>query len=131
MNDRPTPETDSELHGINAVCKDHRKFSAMASHARRLERERDELKEQLDAVLKAHDERCMEVEDAKRALGAITFEGIRMASTRVKDERDSLQEQLDAALMLGKMQERRHARELEQVREQYRLAFAAEKLLQP
>ena len=50
---------------------------------------------------------------------------------RLERERDSLQEQLDAAIMLGKMQERRHARELEQVREQYRLASAAGKLLQP
>ena len=91
--------------------------------------ERDALQEQLDAALNAHDERCMEVEDAKRALGAIPFEGIRMASMRVKDERDSLQEQLDAAIMLGKMQERRHERELEQVREQYRLSSVCRKLM--
>ena len=45
-------------------------------------------------------------------------------------ERDALQEQLDAALMLGKMQERRHARELEQVREQYRLSSVCRKLLE-
>ena len=91
--------------------------------------ERDALQEQLDAALNAHDERCMEVEDAKRALGAIHFEGIRMASMRVKDEHDSLQEQLDAAIMLGKMQERRHERELEQVREQYRLSSVCRKLM--
>ena len=108
MSDRPTPETD-------ALASEHRGAVIWPDFARKLERERDELKEQLDAVLKAHDERCMEVEDAKRALGAITFEGIRMASMRVKDERDSLQEQLDAAIMLGKMQERRHERDLEEL----------------
>ena len=43
-------------------------------------------------------------------------------------ERDSLQEQLDAAIMLGKMQERRHERELEQVREQYRLSSVCREL---
>ena len=48
----------------------------------------------------------------------------------VKDRIDALQEQLDAAIMLGKMQERRHARELEQVREQYRLSSVYRKLLE-
>ena len=48
----------------------------------------------------------------------------------VRAERDSLQEQLDAAIMLGKMQERRHERELEQVREQYRLSSVYRKLLE-
>ena len=127
MNERPTPETDAmveeSFHRMNFPTS-----TVPAEFAKRLERERDELKEQLDAVLKAHDERCMEVEDAKRALGAITFEGIRMASMRVKDERNSLQEQLDAAIMLGKMQERRHERELEQVREQYRLSSVCREL---
>ena len=37
-----TPETDAELHGINAVCKEDRKLDAMTSHAHQLERERDE-----------------------------------------------------------------------------------------
>lgn len=50
---------------------------------------------------------------------------------KLQDENKSLQDQLDAAIMLGKMQERRQQRELEQVREQHRLASAAERLLQP
>ena len=49
---------------------------------------------------------------------------------KTKEERDALQEQLDAAIMLGKMQERRHERELEQVREQYRLSSVCRKLLE-
>jgi hypothetical protein len=57
-------------------------------------------------------------------------EVLRDANLALAVERDSLQEQLDAAIMLGKMQERRHQRELEQVREQYRLARVAAKLLQ-
>ena len=48
----------------------------------------------------------------------------------VRVERDTLQEQLDAAIMLGKMQERRHERELEQVLEQYRLSSVCRKLLE-
>ena len=47
MSERPTPETDAELHGINAVCKEDRKLDAMTSHARKLERERDEAREAL------------------------------------------------------------------------------------
>jgi hypothetical protein len=57
-------------------------------------------------------------------------EVLRDANLALAVERDSLQEQLDAAIMLGKMQERRHQRELEQVREQYRLSSVAAKLLQ-
>lgn len=34
---------------------------------------------------------------------------------KTREERDSLQEQLDAAIMLGKMQERRHERDLEEL----------------
>ena len=48
---------------------------------------------------------------------------------KTRDERDALQEQLDAAIMLGKLQERRHERELEQVREQYRLSSVCRNLL--
>jgi hypothetical protein len=37
-----TPETDSELHGIKAVCKDEYMLDQMVEFARKLERERDE-----------------------------------------------------------------------------------------
>ena len=46
-----------------------------------------------------------------------------------ENERDELKQQLDAAIMLGKLQERRHERELEQVREQYRLSSVCRNLL--
>ena len=46
-----------------------------------------------------------------------------------ENERDELKQQLDAAIMLGKMQERRHERELEQVREQYRLSSVCRNLM--
>ena len=49
----------------------------------------------------------------------------------LQKDNEALKEQLDTALMLGKMQERRHQRELEQLREQYRLAHTADRLLQP
>ena len=42
-----TPETDYELDGINAFCKEDRKLNAMTSHARKLERKRDEAMEEL------------------------------------------------------------------------------------
>ena len=81
-------------------------------HARRLERERDEARADLEF---------------RRGLFKLQEKQL----NEVRVERDTLQEQLDAAIMLGKMQERRHERDLEQVREQYRLSSAAGKLLQP
>ena len=41
-----TPETDAELHGIKAVCKDEYMPDQMAEFARKLERERDEAMEE-------------------------------------------------------------------------------------
>lgn len=78
-------------------------------HARRLERERDELRSDLEF---------------RRGL----FQLQEQQLNEVRAERDTLQEQLDAAIMLGKMQERRHERELEQVREQYRLSSVCRQL---
>lgn len=67
--------------------------------------ERDELKEQLDFE--------RELNKHKAIADAI---GIGEAvGESVKDRIDALQEQLDAAIMLGKMQERRHERELEEL----------------
>ena len=80
----------------------------------RLERERD-------AALIGYNECRTTIEDAKLALNAHEHEGLLLASLRI-------QEQLDTAIMLGKMQERRHERELEQVREQYRLSSVCRKL---
>ena len=54
---------------------------------------------------------------------------LRSLLTHNEIDRDELKEQLDAAIMLGKMQERRHERELEQVREQYRLSSVCRKLM--
>lgn len=48
----------------------------------------------------------------------------------VRAERDSLQEQLDAAIMLGKMQERRHARELSEARNESFQVQAWKKLIE-
>lgn len=64
--------------------------------------------------------------EAERALA----EMYRRKCSRLALEHEALQEQLDAAIMLGKMQERRHERELEQVREQYRLSSVYRKLLE-
>ena len=136
MSERPTPETD-------ALASEHRGAVIWPDFARKLERERDEAQDTICDVLKA--------------LDAMEYEGPRLAALRVKSERDearsdlefrrglfqlqeqqlnevrverdALQEQLDAAIMLGKMQERRHARELEQVREQYRLSSVCRKLM--
>jgi hypothetical protein len=41
-----TPETDSELHGIKAICKDEYMLDTMAEFARKLERERDGAREE-------------------------------------------------------------------------------------
>ena len=42
-----TPETDAELYGIKAICKDEYMLDQMAEFARKLERERDEARDQL------------------------------------------------------------------------------------
>jgi len=95
----------------------------------------------LESVTKQRDMLAEEIENLKaqltRTQGAVTIsrngyvQELEQQLNEVRAERDALQEQLDAAIMLGKMQGRRHERELEQVREQYRLASAAERLLQP
>ena len=82
----------------------------MLDHSRQLERERDEARADLEfrrGLFKVQDEQLNDV----------------------RNERDALQEQLDAALMVGKLQERRHERELQQVREQYRLSSVCRKLM--
>ena len=111
MNRRATPETDAMC-----ICTHHKSFAATGGvvnpdFARRLEIERDEARTQLSA---------------ERALA----EMYRRKYSRLTGEHEALQEQLDAAIMLGKMQERRHERELEQVREQYRLSSVYRKLLE-
>ena len=136
MNKRPTPETD-------ALAAEHKGAVIWPDFTRRLERARDEARETISDVL--------------RALKAMEHEGPRLAALRVteerdearadlefrrglfkvqdeqlndvRNERDALQEQLDAALMIGKLQERRHERELQQVREQYRLSSVCRKLM--
>jgi chromosome segregation ATPase len=93
--------------------------SAAMMVIRGLERERDEALAYADKLAAGLPEGMLPKD----------VEVLRDANLALAVERDSLQEQLDAALMLGKMQERRHARELEQVREQRdRLAEALREL---
>jgi hypothetical protein len=100
MNKRPTPETDAFW---DDVCESWSNWSVneghekLLKHARRLENERDELKSDLEF---------------RRGL----FQLQEQQLNEVRVERDALQEQLDAAIMLGKMQERRHERELAEAR---------------
>lgn len=99
-----TPETDAMC-----ICTHHKSFAATGGvvnpdFARRLERERD----------------------AERALA----EMYRRKCSKLTSEHEAIQEQLDATIMLGKLQERRHERELQQVREQYRLSSVYRKLLE-
>ena len=65
-----TPETDGEAITPSGFEADE----VPADFARKLERERDEAR--------------TTIEDAKRALNAIGYEGILLAALRVKEERD-------------------------------------------
>ena len=132
MNRRPTPETDAFFFRTDID------WDMEVDFARRLERERNEA---LEECAKWHgmaieaDKRFVESvlvrdEESKKSRREHDLANEAIATWRkTRDERDALQEQLDAAIMLGKMQERRHERELEQVREQYRLSSVCRKLM--
>lgn len=69
MSERPTPETDKQYPDYRAGAYDR-----MAEHARKLERQRDEAREQLEAfnsipALRAHILRTMSHEDIMRLVG--------------------------------------------------------------
>ncbi len=66
MSDRPTPETDAELSALNNFCKDDGKLGEMADFARRLERERDEAREEINRLKR-------ELEDAQRFMRVSKF----------------------------------------------------------
>ena len=80
MSERPTPETDSQIKTFTSISKLKRRFEAStgkvsADFARKLERERDELKqflasdsENVDAYLGV----CIERDEAREALTRIT-----------------------------------------------------------
>jgi len=87
VNRRPTPETDALARGNHVVPTEF---------AQDLESERDEARSDLEF---------------RRGL----FQLQEQQLNEVRVERDALQEQLDAAIMLGKMQERRHERDLEEL----------------
>ena len=124
-----TPETDAFFFRTDID------WDMEVDFARRLERERDEA---LEECAKWHG---MAIEADKRFVESVLVRDEESKKSRrlaneaiatwqkIRDERDALQEQLDAATMLGKLQERRHERELEQVREQYRLSSVCRKLL--
>jgi len=87
MSERPTPETDSQIKTFTSISKLKRRFECStgkvsADFARRLERERDEAREERDKLkhfLAAEIERvdaylgvCMERDEAREALTRIT-----------------------------------------------------------
>ena len=105
-----------------------------------IERERDEAREQVkDLAAEVHRLECkadaiQEQLTFERELNrlkevAVAFQIGEAAGEEIKETIDVLRDQLDAALMIGKLQERRHERELQQVREQYRLSSVCRKLM--
>lgn len=126
MNDRPTPETDAFREMVIQQYKEDEctgiglgNILLALTDIARLERERDEWKAKF--IQQNKDLGCEMMDPA----GTIWDH-----AKKLQDENKALQEQLNAALMLGKMQERRHERELEQVREQYRLSSVCRRLLE-
>ena len=121
-----TPETDAEFDGINAFCKEDRKLNAMTSYARKLERERDEAREELKKLEGAYEDatnyyaRMIELkeerDEARESLKHITEYGTeeinaavelrqKLASALV--ERDEAQKELlEQARLLGMSSER-------------------------
>lgn len=99
-----TPETDAMC-----ICTHHKSFAAIGGvvnpdFARRLERERDEWKQKF--IQQNKDLGC-EMMDPNGTIWDY--------AKKLQEENKALQEQLDAAIMLGKMQERRHERDLEEL----------------
>ena len=88
MSERPTPETDKAKCKFTSLFGDDEDaYWVPLKVARRLERELE----------------------AERALA----EMYRRKCSKLTSEHEALQEQLEAAVMLGKLQERRHQREVE------------------
>ena len=121
-----TPETDALREVVFAQYKEDEltgdgmgNILAALPDIESLERQRDEALAYADKLAAGLPEGMLPKD----------VEVLRDANLALAVERDALQEQLDAAIMLGKMQERRHERELEQVREQYRLSSVCRKLL--
>ena len=92
MNDRPTPETDAFFFRTDIDWDTEVEF------ARRLERERDGLKEQLDAQ-------------------ELELFAINSKLSEATEEIEEIQEQLNAYIMLDKMAMRKFMRELEEERQ--------------
>lgn len=141
MNRRPTPETDEQRKIDNGDT------APLLEFAEGLESERDELRadlefrrglfklqeEQLNEVRAERDEWKAKFIQQNKDLGCEMMDPggtIWDYAKNLQKDNEALKEQLDAAIMLGKMQERRHQRELEQVREQYRLSSVCRKLLE-
>lgn len=120
-----TPRTDALREVIIGQYKENEltgtgmgNILAALADIETLERERDEARGYADKLAAGLPEGMLPKD----------VDVLRDANLALAMERDSLQEQLDAAIMLGKMQERRHERELEQVREQYRLSSVCREL---
>ena len=88
-----------------------------------------ELLRDAKAELKSVERERDEVKRKHRAEHDLANEAI-ATWKKTKEERDSLQEQLDAAIMLGKMQERRHERELSEARNESFQVQAWKKLIE-
>jgi hypothetical protein len=74
-----TPETNSELSGIKAVVKNEFTVDMLAEFARRLERERDEARDQCSklrknqlAITRAYDDVCERLDKAVDGLKEIS-----------------------------------------------------------
>ena len=109
---------DQAKNNLNAADDFKAELKVARKEMRKLERERDEALAYADELAAGLPEGMLPKD----------VEVLRDANLALAVERDALQEQLDAAIMLGKLQERRHDRELEQVREQYRLSSVCCKL---
>ena len=110
-------ELANQLEEENADAYLHR-WAKSNERAIKAERERDEALAYADKLAAGLPEGMLPKD----------VEVLRDANLALAVERDALQEQLDAAITLGRMQGRRHERELEQVREQYRLSSVCRKL---
>jgi len=88
-----TPETDSELHGIKAVCKDEYMLDQMAEFARKLERERDEAQKELSSI-----HRWIERNHADGFIDSITYlQNLERVTDNWYDRLDKLERELNEA----------------------------------
>ena len=122
MNNRPTPETDAALYPMNGVD------IVWPDFARRLERERDEAREERDQIkqlLAADSERvdaylgvCIERDEAREKYDALATEHM-LAVNKLCKERDEARAEIQRLRLDAQREAEHHDRMVKELEELY------------